>query len=289
MLTQKSFSKWMVLFLILFLIGGCQKFNFTDEGFEEAAQSVSEALADLDDALSANTERGIVRGTLPSYGLICLIGAPLTECSEGVRQRNFNGCTRGGATWDGMVTLSFSDSNCFLDSEGDTITRTTSDVFVTGRRGASISVNTDLTSAYDGTELGGGQKVTKTDDGYSFEVLGITRIGALANGSELFNISRKTTEVLNVTGENRRNRTVDGGTLVSYHNIMEFTVSWVPSSVTWESDCKCPISGTLTGTLSGSKTGTITMEYTGCGTATLTRDGSTSDVTLDSCERASVN
>jgi hypothetical protein len=76
---------------------------------------------------------------------------------------------------------------------------------------------------------------------------------------------------------------INSGTLVITNNLKNYQATVTASAITWNSTCNCPVSGSLTGTLIGSKTGTVDLEITGCGTATLTTAQTHETIDFDRC------
>ncbi len=205
------------------------------------------------------------------------------SCSSGVITRTFDtggsGCTIGLATLSGSVSLTFKDStgatasSCTF-STGYSITRAPN-YTITGRRGATITVSSD----------GGGQKLTKTGTGtYTWDTLGVRRVASTASGTQVFDISTKTNSSITVTGAPRAGRTITGGELQITHNLKNYVVKLVPTDVTWASGCNCPTSGKWSGSATGDETSdSFTIDITGCGTATVTANDTTTAVTFDRC------
>lgn len=286
------------LFMSFFLIG-CGVLNFSEAGFDESTQSVASAFSTLDQMSSGiqtatRSVSSLVDGLRPPQKRSCLAGS-FGVCEGGgsrsrYRERTVDCTTAGGAEWAGTIRLDFTGNNCRMDQLEETLTRTLpSNLTVTATRG-TITVSTDSKTTWDGTEVGGGQRLTLTDldtraNTFSYEVLGVTRSAKTAADVELFNISRHTPdgEAMTVTGTDRNNRTVTGGKLQVFHNLLAYTAEWVPTDVTWEETCTCPVSGSVAGTLTGSQTGSLNVTFNSCGTATVTRDGESQQVTLDSC------
>ena len=234
--------------LLALSLQGCQKASPSD--LTDDAQALSEAFADLDDSASPTLRSLIGRGAIVrSSGAVSCTTAYFSACdnSTGTRVRRFDSCSRAESLWQGSVTLSYSNSSCEMDAD-DSVTRTVSNLVVTGPAGGNIAVNTDATTAYDGTEIQGGQKLTRITDGYSFEVLGVNRVGTYPNGTTAFNISRKTTAPILFTGSSRADRVVQEGGIKTYHNLAKYSVSWVLSDIRWSASCRCPVAGVASGT-----------------------------------------
>jgi hypothetical protein len=180
----------------------------------------------------------------------------------------------GSWTMDGSVELSFSESTCSMSLLNDSVTRV-ANFTITGPRGATLTVSAD----------GGGQRLTRNGSGFNFlyAVNGMERSAEDGKGKKLFDIATKTTSDISVTGENRRNRVMNGGVLEVTHKLAQYTTTLTPNNVTWNETCNCAVSGSFTGTASGSISGPYTLEITGCGTAKLTFNGKTQSIDFDRC------
>lgn len=271
------------------LILACGRKN--DE--EEVAQAAGDVLASADEGLEGGglallrapylnrpefrertLFRTLVDAAIPSAEAA---GRCFTEtfsaCANGVRTRTFDQCTLGPSTLEGSVTLTFSDAaGCTVNDANESVTRA-ADFTLTGPRGGTLKVSAP----------GGGQKLTRGTDSWKYSVLGMQRVAADKNGKKLFDVSTKTLSDVTITGQNRANRVLNGGELEISHNLANYKVVLSPENLTWSSACNCPVSGKLNGTASGSVSGSFVVEMTGCGTAKVTNDGETKDVTLDRC------
>ncbi len=205
----------------------------------------------------------------------CAAGCPstsFTSCSSSTMTRTFGGCTIGGSTLEGTVTLTFSDGSCSMSTVGASVTRT-AEFTITGRRGATLKVTSP-----------GGQKLTKTAEGFLFTGLGMKRVGTSSAGAEIFNVDTKTTEDILVTGTSRVNRIMNGGKIVITNNTKSYTATLTPVDLKWNVNCNCAISGKLTGSITGSvEADDLVIEVTGCGSARITANDEPEDVTLDRC------
>ena len=135
-----------------------------------------------------------------------------------------------------------------------------------------------------GNTFGGGGRLTKTAGGWTVEVLGKNKRFS-RGGRELFNISTRTLTPISVTGSlSRASRVVNGGSFEVIHNKAQFVATYVPSNLTWSSACCHPVSGSLAVTYAGSVTGSSSVTFNGCGTATMVKDGLSSQITLNYCE-----
>ncbi len=263
-----------------------------DEDAEEIGQLVGDVLSSFDEASQGGAFAALERPMRPTDSLFApswgdrIWSAVLPEahaaacatvtfgaCSGGQRKKDFGDCSFGTATLKGSVTLNFSDIvDCTMNDVNESITRV-ADFTLTGRRGATITVNSN----------GGGQKVTRTLAGYTYQVLGMQRVGATANDKKLFDVSTKTLQDIVVTGRSRSDRVMSGGQLEVTHNLRDFITLLEPKDLAWTPTCNCPTSGQVSGAFSGAIIGSFNMTMTGCGTATVTVNDDSRDVTLDRC------
>ena len=308
---MKTKSRSILLLSILAALAalsasGCGKSSVEDA--DEITQSVGDAMSGLDESARSG---GALANYIPStnsrfakmnrswsdrFQLIPEAQATACalvpswgfgSCASGVVTRTFDyggsACTVGLISWSGTVSFTMKDGSgtgtCAFGSwsDGYSITRAPN-YTITGRRGASIAVSSD----------GGGQRLTKTGTGtYSWDTLGVRRVATSAAGAQVFDISTKTNSSITVTGSNRLNRTLTGGELQITHNLKNYVVKLTPSGVTWTSSCNCPTSGKWSGSATGDeKSDSFVIEFTGCGTATVTANDTSTDVTLDRCSSA---
>lgn len=258
---------------------------------EEVGHAAADVMASLDEtgagsAFALNVapiERpGLGRSTLDAVLDLALPDAfaaacwseRFSACSAGVRTKTFDACGLGRNKLEGRVTLTFSDAGCSFSSAGDSVTRS-ADFTLTGRRNATLTVSSP----------GGGQRVTRNAQGFSYAVLGMERVMKNGAGETLFDIATKTDEDLVVTGSSRFNRVIHSGKLEIEHKLAGYTITLVPQNVTWDGTCNCPVSGTLAGSISGGKNSgdTATIEFQGCGNGTVTVGGETKTVAFDRC------
>ena len=259
---------------------------------EDIANATGDAMANLDEAsigsslalqelpvrrlptfMRPSLERQALDALFPSAYADACWTEPFSGCTDDVETRTFSSCNIGLYSLDGTVTLTFSDATCGMGSSGDSVTRT-GDFTVTGFAGGTLAVNSP----------GGGQVLIDNGGGnFSYQVLGMERIATAPDGKELFDIATSTSADIGVTGLTRATRVVNGGTLVVEHKLLDYTASLTPDDLTWASTCNCPVAGSWTGSLSGSRTGSYTLTLTGCGTADLDVGGDTASIELDRC------
>jgi len=211
---------------------------------------------------------------LPSAHAATCWGQAFSACTASVRTKDFGGCTLGRSTLTGTVTLTFSEPTCLLLRSGAAVTRT-ADFTLTGPRDATITVSSP----------GGGQKVTRTQDGYTYTVLGMERVGKDAKGKTLFDIATRTTEDLVVVGLTRGERELKSGKLVVEHKVAGYSTTLQPEGLKWNGSCNCPVSGKLTGSIAGGKHDgkSASIEFTSCGSGNVTLDGEVTPVAFDRC------
>jgi hypothetical protein len=206
----------------------------------------------------------------------CALASTFSSCASNVITRTFDGCTVGGATFNGTVTLTFADATvdntCLPAAVGHSITRVPN-FTVTGRRGATLEV-TKTASAGQVITVVNGTTFTFTNDG-------IRRVFTTGSGTSLFDFTTKTTSGITVTGVARAGRTLSGGTLRVTNNLTGVSCDYSPTNVSWTSTCNCPTSGSWSGSCSDGKT--TSLNITGCGAASITVGSETDSVTFDRC------
>lgn len=284
---RHALTVWIGASLALAGCGG----NTSVDDAEELGHAVGDVMASFDEAgtgasFSARSlpldRPGLGRGLLdraldlavpPAYAAACWTEM-FVACSNSQRVKRFDNCALGANTLSGEVTLTFSRPSCTFLLVGDTVNRQ-ANFTLTGRRNATLTVSSD----------GGGQTVTRTTDGFTYKVLGMRRVLKNGAGTALVDISTDTLQDIVITGSSRANRTLVSGTLEIVHHLADYTATLTPESLKWNGTCNCPVSGKLTGTATGSSKGTLTavVEFSGCGTGTVTVGSDTSTVNFDRC------
>lgn len=289
-------------FTLLLPFAGCSESdNGTD--IEETAQQLGDMMASLDES-SGNTSGTLSRlegeyrtfarvmptaigGTsigslvLPSaQAADCVTASNFGTCSVNTITRTFNGCTIGGATLNGTVTLTWggSSTSCQMNSAGATVARSPN-FTITGRRSATLSVSKSSTT-------GTGQQLiwvsgSGTSKVFTFTSDGIRRV-ITVGGSTPYDFTTATTSAITITGTTRASRVMTGGAVRVTDNLTSVTCDYSPSNVTWSSSsCNCPTSGSWSGSCSNGKTSALTI--TGCGTATYTLGDQSQSFSFDRC------
>ncbi len=268
---------------------GCRKKDEADQ----IGESVGEAMSSLDESVAGGAAtamlpyqrmpdelkgplwRRAMDSVIPSaYAATCWEPTFSACNASGVRTKDFGGCTIGGTTLDGTVTLTFNRPLCAVLTAGDAVTRT-ADLTLTGLYGGTLEV----------TSPGGGQTLTRTAAGFDYTVGGMERVLTGPGGRTLFDIATRTTAPIVVTGSSRADLKIVSGSLEVDHKIAGYKVTLTADNLAWTSNCNCATSGTLTGTVSGGrfdgKSASVTL--TGCGAADVTIGGETEMVSLDRC------
>ncbi len=272
-----------ILIAALLCLAACEEAVDPPTESEEIANAVGDVLASFDEtseaAALALRPPARVRPPWPqrlSQWLLPVAHAhggrcseeEFTRCRTGKRHRYLFACNIGAARLDGVVTIAYADEGCSLDDVGETATRT-AEITLYGQKG-KIEL-----SAPDG-----GQRVTRTERGFSYEVLGLRRLGT-SGEQTLFDVNVKSLSPHEVTGASRADRVLSEGKLEISHALTGAAVTLEPRALQWDASCTCPVRGTLEGTNGqGEK---VTVELTGCAQATITTEGSAEHVTLDRC------
>jgi hypothetical protein len=283
-----NFARYAGLTLGLLVATSCGRGLELEEN--DIANAAGETMASLDEAAvgTANLQQNLeekessVPGIAEFSSTSCgFSGIDFTACSSGVRTRSWGGCTLIGATVEGTVTLTFSQSNCTMSSSGNSVTRTPN-MTITGRRGRTLTITTATGGSFQG------QRITRGASAGTFtvEVSKLRRVATDATSTTTLNIESNTGTAMTMTGAIRTGRKLDGGTLIITDALNSQTYTLTPEAVTWDGTCNCASSGQWTGTVAttgSSTTSTITIRITACGSADVTLNGVTTSVTLDRC------
>jgi hypothetical protein len=289
MILRRGPQTVLVVAMMVAAAAGCRKKDEADQ----IGESVGEAMSSLDESIAGGAAtamfpyrhvpdelkgplwRRAMDSVIPSaYAATCWEPTFSACNASGVRSKDFGGCTIGGATLDGTVTLTFNRPLCVVLTDGDAVTRT-ADLTLTGLYGGTLEV----------TSPGGGQTLTKTAAGFDYTVGGMERVLTGPGGRTVFDIATRTTAPIVVTGSSRADLKIVSGSLEVDHKIAGYKVTLTADNLAWTSSCNCATSGTLTGTVSGGrfdgKSASVTL--TGCGEADVTIGGETEMVLLDRC------
>ena len=277
--------KIIVAGLLCVFLSACGKKAELDDS---VGDSVESAVTTVGGILDEQSGGGFAVESTEATFAVCSGRAVDASCSGAIRSASYAGCSLGLGlfTLTGSVSLTYSsDAICTagLGNVGDYVIRTY-DLAVMGPRGGTLRRFTSAHTDYEGDSISGGGKLTRTAGGYQVEVLGNTRVLSVG-GTDVFDISVRTTSPISATGLPRASRTLNGGALEIIHNLAEYTATWVPANLSWSAGCCYPTSGSATISFSGSKSGTATVQFTGCGAATVSNeDGATKELTFTNCE-----
>jgi hypothetical protein len=293
-------SKLVTISIIIAITQGCAKkaadadsagVNETEAAIESGIVAVSGSLDEQSNSSFAfqSIKSNSIWSTLlidKAHAASCS-RAFLQSCVSGVKQIEYSDCStpNGKREMEGSVKLEFSDSACSMNNVGDSVLRTYN-TQITGPRGGIVINSSDAAQDYrEGNAYGGGARITKTSSGHTLDILGKHK-RMERNGRNLFNVSIRTLQPLEVTGGlARASRRVSNGQLEINHNLAKFTSVITASNIQW-GDCSCfPVSGSLNVTYSGSKSGSATVTFTNeCGVASVEENGQTSKIELSYCE-----
>lgn len=221
-----------------------------------------------------------------AYAATCSGRAAGQFCSGGEKNITYSDCDiyNSNQTLNGNVKLVYSDtSNCDIDTVGESVTRTYDFTRTTGW-GAQIRTHSENKTDYEGNNYGGGAVLTNTASGYEVEILGKHKERTSAAGRARMDVSIRTTSPLSFDELDRDNRTVNSGTLVVAHNILNYKVEMSPNNLEYSSSCCYPIGGTMDLTYSGTISASGVVSFNGCGSATVTRADESYEIEFYSCE-----
>ncbi len=298
MITARRTAEFLLLstsLAAMMVLSGCGK---DSSDIQELGQQVGDVMASIDEAggsggslaMSEMGHRAVFARLAPAdvreswideliaptaYALGCHSSSTFSSCTNNQIVRTFGGCNIGSVQLDGTVSLTWSDASvdntCQLAAVGHSITRVPS-FTLTGRRGATLTVSKTGTV---------GQRVTVTGvNQFEFTNDGIRRVFA-SGGTTLMDFSTETTSAIQVTGQSRVNRILNGGNLRVTNNQSGVSCDFTPSDVRWNLNCNCPISGSWSASCSDGRSATLTM--TGCGKASLSLGDESESFEFDRC------
>jgi hypothetical protein len=304
-------SKILVLLCVTLVLGCNNGNNDAISELEETAQQIGDVMASIDEAGGSSGNIASLQNSIqktfqrhapeevPHPSLVASVIIPkahaascftvgvtgtsysaCTSVTNGSITKTFNNCSIGTASLSGDITFAWTatGTQCAMDSVNEQIERNPNFV-LTGRRGATLTV----------TKTGGtGQvvKLTNLNGGGANRIFEFTNGGInrkfTNNGTTLFDNTTTTTLAITITGSDRTNRALSGGSLRIANNLKSITCDYVPTNVTWAGGtCNCPTSGSWAGTCSNGKT--TTLNITGCGTGSYTEGSDTISVVFDRC------
>ncbi len=296
-------NKYLILILLISLSGlfGCKKDELigdqTLDVIEAGVTAFSEVADDVENESLArhynNRQKSPLELFLNSMNILKAHAADCTgrpgslTCSAGDKNLIYDQCTIPGTDQvvNGFVNLDFNDeTNCLLDSTGDSVTRTF-EFTRTTPWGAVITSTSDLRTDYNNITYGGGGTLTRlSNNSFEMEVLGKHRTRTTVGGRSAYDISIRTITPVGISAIARASRQISGGRLEVAHNIRNFTVALEPNSLTFEDTCCYPVSGSINIEIFGSINTTGQITFNGCENATVTKNGVTSNIGLYSCE-----
>lgn len=296
--------------LAMTLISSCRKHAITgaeplseaDVGLRDAVElvvSAANGVAD-DEAVAGYSVQPPVLAPVPVAS--CTVRASSQACVAERRQATYSACDIGSVSLNGgssvnaslplkmsgWVRLDFTETDLSLLCDlaiGESVTRT-QDLTFLGVRDGSLRVTSENRVDYRGQSYADGVKLRRGGGSLELTIFGISRILTGASLQTLSDLSLRTLTPVTL-GPNlaRGFRTMNGGSFELSHQGLRMLDMVVPNAVAWEkADCCFPTSGSLSMTLSGKLTGNAVVSFTGCGTATIQRDGQFRNLVFSSCE-----
>lgn len=302
----------ILLLLCVAMVFGCRKNDDNASAeIEETAQQIGDVMASVDEAGGSSGNIASIQNSIqktferyapeeiPHPSMVASIIIPKVEaascftvgptgtsfstCSSatnGSITKTFNNCSIGTASLSGDITFAWTanGTQCAMDSLNEEVERKPNFV-LTGRRGATLTVSTPN---LNGQKL----KLTSLNGGGVNRVFEFTNGGIkrkfTAGSNTLFDNTTTTNSAITITGSDRNNRVMTGGSLRVANNLTSVTCDYVPTNVTWAgTTCNCPTSGSWSGTCSNGRS--TTLNITGCGTGSYTEGSDTVSVVFDRC------
>ncbi|MBU6154827.1 MAG: hypothetical protein KGP28_11040 [Bdellovibrionales bacterium] len=301
-MTMNTYGVFGLIFLSATLLSCAKNPDVSNEVIDEVAQQVGDVMASMDEiggstGTLSQHQKSFLRLqdrlqpafeffalTPKAYADSCISsGFAMCDVSSRILKRTFSGCTLGLASITGTVSLKWggTGSGCSLGlpAPGGYITRVP-DFTVTGLRGATLSVSRE-------DPTGVGQRLTYASGNgpsaqFKFSSDGIRRVFTLPDGKPLIDLTSSTVQDLTLTGAERSpSRVLSGGVLRVKNNQSDFSCDFIPSNVTWSSNCNCPVSGNWQATCSDGSRSSIRLS--GCGTADFTFGLESQTISFDRC------
>jgi hypothetical protein len=233
---------------------------------------------------AAHLEQAISPNAYATVG--CGQFAVQDACSSGSKSANYVNCLTWGGVINGSIDLTYSSATCAM-ATGNSLIRKVN-LTRDGIFGATITTDsTNPSTAYDGTAVGAGATITNTGSGtYTYSLDGVHKVRTTPLGKTAYDVNVMTSSPMTLSGSLSGNRTVDGGSVVVYHNLAKYTAIFTPHNLSYNSATCChPTSGTLDVSYSGSVNGGGSVSFNStCGLVTLTLDGESQEVNLHGCE-----
>lgn len=185
---------------------------------------------------------------------------------------------------NGDVERLYSTSSCQLQNPGDLFQREHDLQFSRVYGNAVLKSLSADHQNYLGQTLGGGEILTKTNTGWQIDILGKQQTLIDSSGQKFMDISVETLSPFVIEGTLRRaQRHVVSGQVAVYHNRAQFKSILTYDDLKWNSDCRCPIEGSITAT-NDRRPGTASIEFLACGKAKISRlDGREREIPLPRC------
>jgi len=287
------------LFLFLAVSSCAEIQESSEENTAEAALSAgvaalagaAHALSQVSGVFLRDADDRIVSG--------CTVPPASDTCSSGVKSALYQEClsTATNHSYAGSVTLTFSETACDFPFNSASVTRTTSLARILGYtdfprfNGTTVTTTTETHTNYQGSEIGGGSRLTRvaSTPAYDVEILGVKKVLTSSQGKVLYDISLHTTSAMTLTGDVSGDRILNGGTMRVAHNRALYTADLTPVNLRYNSTACChPTSGVVGVTFGDKAVGTAQITFSStCGVATLVRDNdetTTRTIPLHGCE-----
>ena len=283
---QFGFLRVLILFLCVVTGSSCasEEVDPPDAVEDDLANAVGEVMSSVDESLLTQFSADSIPSARACFSSLDPFGdCEVSALGGALRTRDYASCTVNQGSFDGTVTLSFSASDCTLDSTGKSVSRIPS-MTIEGRNG-DRTLTVFVVSGSSGATLTRG---TSTES-YSLGVDGLVRT-ATRSGDLVLNQQIDTGSSLPVVGISRQGRTMNLGSLTVADSLTGDRTELEPSQLVWDSSCTCPISGSWSGETSHSTGATtyVIIEMTGCAQALVTRVSSgaftETEVEMDRCD-----
>jgi hypothetical protein len=245
----------------------------------ESVHLISHVLSGMDSILTTAGAIGVQR--VGVMGGPCRNAASISVCSLNRRTQTFSGCNLSGAVVNGTQEFTFLDAAvdnlCALTLPGHSV-----------RLVPNLNFQTTSTATLSAPQ-GLGILVTRVDLlQYQLQVDLLKRFVTFQEGTSTQTL--QVSQPLIFTGEQTQNRSVFSGSFrleLPTSNLV--CAPQVQTPLSGFGNCTCPTDGTLEGECrrssetNGNSQGSIKIQFTTCGTATVSYAGSSRRMSLEGC------
>lgn len=206
-------------------------------------------------------------------------------CSNGIKRVEYSGCRVGSlrTILTGYAQLEFTDNQCARGEDGQGVLKTYDLSFV-NRFDQELLLSSEFHYDYRGNQIGGGERIRTTANGYVTETLGKRSILTTPRLDVVFDHSTRSLIPTRLRRLGPDTTEVLIGSTEVIDNLNRWTAQYVVVGLEMSRQCCHPIRGSMAVRYLGRVTGSGVITYSGCGSATLNINNQNYDLQLNSCE-----